>query len=253
MITDYLILLLLFFFFINGWRRGLSSTLIGPIAFALSVFLSILIFDSSDDLLLSIKSFGLSFLVLNILGLGLLAWGRRFNTSGSDQYILFASRVTGSFVNVVWQGTISAFLLILVVALPSATLDPKLIQNNLRQSQTYALIEHFLVNPVPAFKNAQGSVEILSHPKDVERIKATEEYQDFIRHPKIQRLLADPEAAEQFQRQDLLTLINNPLVSDILNDQMLMKRFAKIVQLVYEEKPVKPETAPPAELTPTTP
>lgn len=233
--VDYIALAILILFAVDGARKGLVRSLIPIIAFTLCSIIAVFSFDVSQNIIKASLIVTAGSIVLTALATVVLIIARWKLNAEDKNYIFWGSRLAGGLLSLLWKGSWLGMGLVLTTVLPS-TLFGEDLKKNIRSSQSYFYAEALLVTPTPILAQAKESLNALSHPGWFEPIRASAEYQEFIKHPKVETILSDQAAIDQIHRKDVLGLLANPKIQEALNDEWLMQRFTQLSQMVYNQK-----------------
>jgi len=234
-ITDYLVLFLLIFGAWHGWRYGVVRSLIYPFSFLISCIVSILYFQKSHNLGLSLLIGIFGPIAVNILlSFILTIWQK---TANCNQPPLLLSRVLGCFLNPLWNISILFVLLVFIARLPSINLlQFKRIQDDINHSLTFSWLDQYVLKDIPSLKQFSNTLTILKDPAHAKALASTKEYQTLINDEKIQNILSDETLRQQIQNGDIGKLLTNPKIQIILKDPELLEKFGNLEKVLMKQK-----------------
>ena len=235
-ITDLIILGLCIMFFWGGWRRGLFRALFGPLAFAFGALAGILFYDLSDNLLGGLITTILTTIALSIIFTIIHYISRSTVDKEHRNYVFLGSRFLGSFLSVFWEGGLCVIIMVTITLLPNNLFGSGKAQNDIKNSNTYHLVNQFVINQAPPVKKIYLTVNILRDPAYLNYLSQSEEFKSFFLDPKIQSLLNDKNFYEQIRNKNILNLMTNPKIKIILKDKRLMRKFTKLGKRVYVDR-----------------
>jgi hypothetical protein len=233
---DIIYIMLLAFFFFRGWIRGMLHAIIGPACLAFWTVIGIINYDLTENIIkaITITIVG-SFLTSAAIHL-LLFIGRRSVHKDHRGYVFIGSRLLGGILNVGWNGLLTAFLAITLTLMPLNFLGLKNAQKNIETSATYAKFYTYLISPFPTIRNVLITVSVFKNYSILKRYKDTPEYQAVFSHPKIQQLINNPDLMKKFYSKDSLSLLKDPYIRDLIQDQDLITNISNLGKRIYTDR-----------------
>jgi len=240
-IFDYIIFVILIVFVINGWRRGLFRSLIGPISFIFFTFIGIINFDIDQNLIKALSIVGIGTISSTIIVWLMWAISRRYVPVHERYYLFWGSRVLGSILSLVWEGFILAIALVLITTLPNSLVGEQ-VKLIIKESRSYAVIQMYLLQRIPHIQNAAEFVAVIADPSWLESVKSSQAYQNFVEHPKIQRVVNNAQIMAEIKNKDVIKLLGRTQIIDILSDEALMRQFTELTKMAVAQHTTSEET-----------
>ncbi len=219
--TDIVTFLLSFYFLIRGASRGLMNSLMGPFSIIVTTVLSIIYYQSTKDIIATLLIGLIGPLILNLfLKFLLKTW---IKSTNRDIRPGFLSRLSGSFLTLIWGWVFIVFTLILLAVLPPWGKTLTAIHDDVSTSGSYINIARPLGKALFAAskQNAPAATREASS-RDVKLLA-----QD----PRFQKILQDPDIQKEIDAHDIGKLMRDPkmldFVQQIMNDPATMKRLLR--------------------------
>ena len=227
-VTDITVLILSIFFLIRGASRGVMNSLIGPFSIIVTTIISIIYYQITKDIIISlvlalIGPFLLSLLLKFLLEMWVKTTYRDIKQPG------FLSRLGGAILTFAWGWVFIIFTLILLTVLPPWGKTLTTIHDDVSNSVSYVyaakpLEECFFAAP----KQNTAAVTGETSGSDVKSLAED---------PRFQKVLQDPDIQKEIDAHDIVKLMGNPkmmdLVQQIMNDPATMKK----VFALYSSQP----------------
>jgi uncharacterized membrane protein required for colicin V production len=220
-ITDSIVFCLTIFFIIRGASRGFMKSLLGPISIIVATALSILYYNVTKNMMISllIGVFG-PFLLSFILQFLLQSWAVFTNTQIKPNFL---SRLSGSIITLAWGWVFIIFTLILLSLLPIWNKSLKALHKDVLGSASYSfakpLGDIFFIPP----KQSTEATPTVATNTDVKSLADD---------PRFQKILQDPDIQAEINAHDFVKLMSNPkmmeLTREIMNDPVTMKKVLSI-------------------------
>ncbi|MFA5088067.1 MAG: CvpA family protein [Candidatus Omnitrophota bacterium] len=233
---DLLVLVVVIIAVFQGWRKGLFRSLITPASFLMGLFIGIIYYDASENIVKSLSAIAITTLGLSSLLFLLLYLSRRKMNPQDRQFIYVGSRLAGILVNGAWQGFLMGFLLFVFASFPGDLFGIPRIRTDVQQSISCQFFQFYVLNKLPLFQDIKTTISVLEDSRQVEQTRMSGEFNAFLQEEKIQSLLSDEETLSQMHNKDVLRLLNNPKFQSVMKDDRLMNKFSKIIKEIYEEK-----------------
>jgi uncharacterized membrane protein len=231
--TDNIILVILLYLFYKGWRRGFLKTLLGPISLMAGCIMGFVYYQKTANMALSLVISILSPFLINMLASVLLRlWHKTVN---ADEPLSLLSRLCGSGISISWGGSYAAITLILIGVsppLPFKWFDH--IRQDVTTSKSYALIDHWLEDKIPATLDIKKITDVLSDQNKLEEFRSSQEFQDVMTDGRLEDIFADHEVAELIRDKDYVKLLTNPKMRVIFQDKDLINKIMALNKKVVE-------------------
>ena len=240
---DYIILFILILGLIRGWCKGAVRTLIGPLSLVIATAVSILYFQQTRNLLISLYIGIAGPLVINILFYFLISfWNKSID---QKKYLSVLSRGLGALLCLTWNLVLIILTLLFAALLPS--LSPALgpFTRPVTSSQTFKYLNPFLLKKFST-ESLSTTISSLQNPQsaEFEKMKKTPEYTALMEDEKIQKILANEELVTQIQNKNFGKLLSNPEITAIYADKEVMQKIFNFAQKAYGKKFQKREEGP---------
>jgi len=219
--TDDITLLLSIFFIFRGSSRGFIRSLLAPFSIIVATILSILYYQITKDMVLSllIGLFG-PMLLSFLLGMLLKSWAVATNTDIKPNFL---SRLGGAFLTLVWGWVFIAFTLILLALLPPWGRGLTMLRNDVTRSISYSIVLPFKES---IFPSPSKNVANITTATTVTNAKSLAD------DPRFQKVLQDPDIQNEIAAHDFARLMSNPkmmeLTKEIMNDPATMKKVLAV-------------------------
>lgn len=216
-VTDSAVLILSIFFLLRGASRGFMNSLIGPFSIIAATIISIIYYQATKNIIISLLIGLAGPLLLNLLFKFLLkSWAKVTSPS-------FLSRIGGAILNLIWGWVFIFLTLILLTVLPPWGETLKAIQHDVTKSRSYLIAKPFENTFFAAPQQNATPVTRRSLRNDAKSLA-----QD----PHFQKILRDPEIQKDIDTHDFAKLMSNPkmmgLVQEIMNDPATMNKVLAI-------------------------
>ncbi len=220
-ITDLITISLSIFFLIRGASRGFLNSLLGPFSMIAATFLSIIYYQSTNNLVIS--------LVIGLIGPLILNFSLKFllgtwaEATDGDVKPNFLSRLGGSILTLIWGWVFIVFTLILLALLPPLEKTLAAVHGDVTRSISYSL-----ARPLGDifFAGPRQNVPVATSTT------ATNDAKSLAEDPRFQRVLQDPEVQKEVNAHDIFKLMGNPkmmaLTQQIMSDPATMKKVLAI-------------------------
>ena len=217
-ITDIATLILSIFFLNRGASRGFMRSLTGPFSIIVTTIISIIYYQTTEDLIISLLIGLIGPLLLNyFLNFLLKTWAKATNTEIKPG---FFSCLGGSMLTLIWGWVFIIFTLILFTVLPPWGETLTAIHNDVGNSASYGYIAKPLENALFA-TSKQNAAAAASEASSNDAKSLAED-------PRFQKILQDPDIQKEIDAHDIVKLMSNPkmmdLVQQIMNDPATMKK-----------------------------
>jgi len=237
-VTDFITLILSFYFMVRGSLCGFVNSLINPFSIIVCTIISIIYYQNTKNIIISLVIGVLGPLLLNyLLRTSLRAWSRATNTDVKPNLI---SRLAGAFVSLTWGWIFIIFILILLTSLP-ASFGKKWtdLHNDVINSASYVCIakpleKNFfaLFNISPPDQSNKTTADIPAAPIQnnaaASNISSSPDARSLALDPRFQKTLQDPEVQSEINSHDIVKLMSNPkmmaLTQQIMSDPATMKK-----------------------------
>jgi uncharacterized membrane protein required for colicin V production len=223
-VTDFIIFFLNIFFLMRGASRGFMKSLLGPFSIIVATILSIIYYQNTKDLIVSLLIGLIGPLLLHLLLKFLLkAWANATNTNIGPNFI---SRLTGAILTLLWGWVFIILTLLLVVVLPPWGKTLTAVRSDVTGSGSY----YYIAKPLGKIffaapkQNIAPATNAPSNP-DVKSLADD---------PRFQKILQDPDIQKEINAHDMVDLMRNPkimaLTQQIMNDPATMKKLFAVYQ-----------------------
>ncbi|HRZ40442.1 MAG TPA: hypothetical protein P5246_05485 [Candidatus Omnitrophota bacterium] len=233
---DTIFLSILAVFFLMGWHLGFLRNLIGPMSFGLCLLFAVINYDLNSNLLHSIAIAVLGTIILSFTINLTIMISRHTVSKKYRSYVFWGSRLLGGALSVLWRGTITAGLVLLIMTLPNDAFQLKDIQANIELSKTYSHIQTYLVPRFPILQNTFTTLSVFSHPEQFTMVDDSPQYADFFNNPHVKDILSDPEIANDIRNNNIKNLITNKKIQALLKDQKSLKTIEQLSKEIYRRK-----------------
>jgi len=207
-VTDLVTLFLSIFLLIRGASRGFMNSLLGPFSIIATTIISIIYYQKTQELIIS--------LIIGLAGPLLLSFLLRFllkswaAATQTDSKPDFLSRLGGAALTLSWGWVFIIFTLILLAMLPPWGATWTTARHDVIRSRSYAAVKPW------------QDIFFAASQKD-----ASAAAKSLARDPRFQKVLHDPETQKEIQAHDVIKLLNNPkiigLTKQIMNDPAALK------------------------------
>jgi len=248
--TDIIVCILLIQCLVAGWHRGVLRAAIGPLCFTISCIAGIISFDLSGNIIKACTLTAVGTVVLTVVGTILMLLGRATVEKQYRGYVFWPSRVLGSILTLLWQGLITAAIILLLTLFPTGKGTFKIVQDDIIRSYAYRWVNLNIVEKNTTLRNLITSFSIFKNPREILRYSSTEEFGDFFFDPKIVSLYSDPKFLYNLNTGNYAQFMTDPDIKAIIHDDELMRKFTKLTKRIYAGKFPAEEQAPDEESTP---
>jgi len=234
-ITDIIVGLVLAVYFLNGMRKGLIRTLLGPISLIIACFIAFIYFHQTKNLIISLLISIIGPVIISITVIILLKFWNKFRKKESSLTKL--SRLVGGCISLFWSGIIIALVLLFISIFPMTIGKLKTVQNNVITSNSYRAVFYLKKQLFPKVNiEIQKLIEVLDDPKKLKKIQQTQSYQDLMADKKFQELIDDQETIKQLKEKDMAKLFTNRKLLAIMKDPELLKKFLALHQEILSDE-----------------
>jgi len=123
-------------------------------------------------------------------------------------------------------------IVLLVAVLPGRTFAIKNLQKKIVASQTYGLVNIYIVQRICAVDRYLKTISIVLSPEFCERLISEDDYARFYGAPKVMDLRQDDSLAIQIRKKQVFHIFFNPVVANVTRDKNLMERLTNIIKKV---------------------
>lgn len=235
--TDIIIILISIYYFICGWQKGFLRTIFGPISLIIGSAVSYIYFQQTHQLLISLL-IGLigPFLLNFILNLLIKLWQK---TTDREKEFFTIGKLLGGLFSLIWGITITSLIALLIVLSPFKIAIINTIQDNIKHSTYYALLNKFFsIEKKKKMSGLETVQEILNNPDKIAKFQKTEAFQELINDKKLKKIFQDETTLDQIKKKDVAALLKNPEFLEILKDEELgSKLLTAYKEMIKSEKP----------------
>ncbi|HLF19033.1 MAG TPA: CvpA family protein [Candidatus Omnitrophota bacterium] len=230
---DLGVCLILGLYFINGARKGLLKTLLGPIAFIIGTLIAVVYYLNTHLLINTLLISILSPFALNILFFLILKFWNK--TIQKGETISPLSRLLGGLMAILWSGAWVLCLLIFLALIPAQTPWFNSLQEQISASKACGVARRLIGHKIPeSSTNITKLTEILENPDKYAALKDLKEYQDLINDPALNELLSDTTSTEQMKNRDFPGLLSNPKFQALLQNKDLIKKILALNEKIAD-------------------
>ncbi|MBF0570887.1 MAG: CvpA family protein [Candidatus Omnitrophica bacterium] len=227
-ITDFITFFLSLFLLSRGASRGFVQSLLGPFSIIVATIISIIYYQSTKNMIVSLAIGLIGPLLLHLLLKFLLkTWTDITNTDIKPTVL---SRLAGSILTLIWGWVFIILSLILLSVIPPAGKTLTAVHNDVLQSASYILSKPFEDVLFAPLKNSP-SVNTSSPTPDTKTLAED---------PRFQKILQDPEIQKEIEDHDLVKLMRNPkmmeLTQQIMSDPATMKKVMAVYKSQAQQK-----------------
>ncbi len=237
-LTDVIVRVFILYFLFRGAQKGFLRTLLGPIALILSCLIAFIYYYKTKNIFfsLSMAIFGPLFLTF-IFSFVLKSWNTVVNNKESPSPL---SRLAGALLSFLWRAPHLAIMLSFLALVPIpkniAWFIP--IQNNVKNSQSYALISRWTKNKIPAAGiDLNKLAAILKNPDHLKALRSTPEFQEIIADNKFRNLFSDQKILQAIKEKNFHELLSQPKIKAFFQDPELIKKFLALQKKIMVTKP----------------
>jgi uncharacterized membrane protein required for colicin V production len=238
--TDYVVGVLLLVFFLTGWRKGFLRALIGPISFTVCCVVATIHFDLTGNIFTSFLIAITGTFFLSIILRFVLFLVRRSVDKDYRDYVFIGSRFLGGIFSLIWKGTITVMIVLVISLLPGKIRGVDKIHESIIHSMTYSLVNQYVIRRIPVARDTFYMLSLFKDPELADKLSSTREYKEFFSDERIQELLSDDDIQRHMEEGDITKLISNPKIISVVQDDKLMKKLTvlngKILSQGQEEK-----------------
>jgi len=210
-ITDFIILASSIFLTARGAERGFIRSLLAPFSLIITTILSILYYQATHELVISLLIGLLGPILLHLFLKSLLnTFARATNTSVGPGFL---SSLAGAVLTLAWGWVLIILTLVLLGLLPVKQGIWTTLHNDVTDSMAYKItvpwVEHFLTAS-----------------------KEKPDAQALLQDPRFQKIMQDPEIQQEVNDHDMAKLLSNPkimaLTQQIMGDPEMMKKVIAV-------------------------
>ncbi len=226
--TDFITFFLSILFLVRGSSRGFMNSLIGPFSIIVTTIISIIYYQTTNDIIASV-SLGLigPLLLIPLLKFLLKKWAKATNREIKPGFL---SCLAGSILTLIWGWVFIILILILLTVLPPWGKPLAVVHNDVANSFSY-----LLVNPLKNILFAPSKQNATALVSEAPNQDAKSLAQD----PRFQKILQDPDIQKEIDAHDFVKLMSNPkmmdLVQQIMSDPVAMKKVMALYRSQAEE------------------
>lgn len=236
MITDYIVASFVVLFILSGWMRGLTRSVIGPLALLTSTFAGSLYFGINRDISNSIFFILAGTILLTLLGYLLLYSVRQTVSEEDRDYVFWGSRLLGALITAFWKGSLMAAALVLLTALSPTVFGLKETQEDIKRSMTYQAIDINIISKVQVIKDIKEFLACLEDPQRAQAAQESAEFKALMQDKRMQDLLADPQVVEEINNKDAVKLAFNKNVVQLIDDKDFVEKFLAFAKVLYASR-----------------
>ena len=225
-ITDFITFFLSVFLLLRGASRGFLHSLMGPLSIIVATILSIIYYQDTKDILISlliglVGPLGIHLLLKFLLG----TWEKATNNAMNPNFL---SRLGGAILTLIWGWIFIIFTLLLITLLPPFGKTLAIIRHDITNSESYVSIakpleDMFFTAPKqnkPATPVVAASVDAKSLADD----------------PRFQKILQDPDIQNEIASHDFGKLMSNPKIMALTQQIMSDPEEIKKVMAIYRNQ-----------------
>ena len=233
--TDLSVVLLLVYFFYAGWKKGLLRILMGPIALVVGSIVAYIYYQQTKNLAISLI-IGIVGPLLIEIGLSLILKFTADAKKKEDQPIFTWGQFGGGIINLFWNGSIVALVLIFIAIVPFSVPWFEHIQTDVLHSRSFVILNQCSGNKLRSSQTSTPTAKMAANSKQAKNIQSTPEFQKLMDDPRIQALYNDPETLQEIKDKDIVKLLSNPKMQTVLQDPKLLQQFLAVNQKMMELK-----------------
>jgi hypothetical protein len=216
---------------VRGSSRGFVRSLLGPFSIIVASILSIVYYQNTKEMVLSLAIGLVGPLFLQLLLKSFLkTWAKATNTDVKPDFL---SRFGGSILTLIWGWVFIVFTLILLVVLPPLGKTLAAVHNDVVKSISYCRIAKPLEDTffatskknIPVATNTDLNLDVKSLTED----------------PRFQKVLQDPDIQQDIDTHDIVKLMSNPKMMALTQQIMSDPETIKKVMALYSSQ-IKPQT-----------
>jgi hypothetical protein len=242
--TDIVMLCFLTFSFLTGWHNGLFRTILGPLSILLCAIAAIIYYDVSHNLIMSLLIASVGSIALALIFKIFFMFARSTVDKNYRNTTFIGSRLLGGLLNMSWKAALLSVVLILTTLLPGQLFQLRRIQDDVKQSVSYQLIQKYAFRKAPQSQNIIETLKVLQDPERLRRMSDTPEYQEFYSDEQLQSLITDEQIAEQIRNKDISGLMSNPKILDLMQNEELLEKFGRLSKKIYDTEAENEATNP---------
>lgn len=209
---------------IRGASRGFMHSLLGPFSIIVATIISIIYFQNTKDVIISLLIGLIGPLLLHLLLKFLLrAWANATNTNIKPNSL---SRLGGALLTLAWGWIFICLILIFLTILPPWGKTMTIIHHDITGSASYGQI----AQPLEKIFYAGPKQTTLS-TKDAD---ANINPQSLADDPRFQKVLKDPDVQKAIDAHDLGKLMSNPKIMALTQQIMTDPETLKKVMAIYK-------------------
>jgi len=233
-LTDCIIFILNIFLVTRGASRGFMRSLLGPFSIIVATIISIIYYQITKDIILSLVIGLLGPIFLHFFLKGLLkAYAKATNTEIRPDFL---SSLGGVILTLIWGWVFIIFTLLLLALLPPWNKPLAAIHNDVLDSGSYHLIKPLGDS---FFAPSKQNVTAVTSPSAVNDAKSLAD------DPRFKKVLQDPEIQKEINDHDMIHLMSNPkmiaLTQQIMSDPATFKKIMAIYNSqTQSQAPSKP-------------
>jgi uncharacterized membrane protein len=220
-VTDFATLLLSIFFLCRGSSEGFMKSLIGPFSIIVTTILSIIYYQMTKNIILSLLIGLIGPLLLNlVLRFLLKIWAKASNRDIKPNYL---SSLGGAILTLAWGWVFIILTLILLTAFPSWGKTLTAVHQDVTKSISYIIVRPFkniLFSPSPQ-KGTTGASQ-----------NSSNDAKSLAKDPRFQKILQDPDIQNEINSHDIVKLMRDPkmmaLLQQVMDDPALMQKIMNL-------------------------
>lgn len=257
-ITDLITFILSIVFMSRGASRGFMNSLINPFSIIVTTILSIVYYQTTKNLIISLLIGSVGPLLMNLLLKILLrSWAKATNTDIKPTSL---SRLGGAILTLIWWWVFIVFTLLLLVVIPTSFGKTwEAVHNDVTHSISYCRIAKPLgkrlldaaavKDPVLSKKvSALYTAEANQDAAAVTKVYTSFDTKSLAEDPRFQKVLQDPEVQQEINAHDIVKLMGNPkmiaLTQQIMSDPETMKKVMALYRSQAQAQALPAQTTP---------
>ncbi len=224
-VTDSITFILSFILMLRGASRGVLRSLTGPFSILIATIVSIIYFQKTQNMFISLMIGLIGPLVLGIFFNILLKIGAA--ATGEVKHPTMPSRLAGAMLTLIWGWVFIIFTLILLMVIPDVSGTMAAVRKDVSRSISFKVVKPFEDR---FFASAQKYTSASSGESSGADVRALAE------DPRFQQVLQDPEIKKDIDAHDLGRLMSNPKMMDLVKQIMADPKTMKKVLALYQSQ-----------------
>jgi len=228
-LTDFIVLVLSIFLLARGAARGFIRSLLAPASLIITTILSILYYQETHDLVVSLLLGLLGPILLHLLLKFLLkTFAKATNTDVSPG---FFSSLAGGVLTLAWGWVFIALTLILLALFPVKEKPLTTLHKDLTDSIAYKTTAPWVGTFIPVAQEKSA---------DNTHLSSTSDAQSLAQDPRFQKVLQDAEIQQEITNHDMGKLLSNPKIMALTQQIMTDPEMLKKVMAVWQSQQKSP-------------